>query len=88
MVPAVSRASGPALKVHANEAVSVRARLVRSGRRLKGKRFAAVASGTHRLRVAIPDRVRGGRAQLVLHVRDATGNTKVIRRAARIPSRR
>jgi protocatechuate 3,4-dioxygenase beta subunit len=75
------------LTVHANEAVSVRARLVRSGR-LKGKRFAAVASGTHRLRVTIPDRVRAGRAQLVLHVRDAAGNTKVIRRAVRIPSRR
>ena len=75
------------LTVDADEQVAVRARLSRSGHRLARKRYPTVAAGTHKLNIPVPSHVRGGVARLTLYVRDQAGNTKLIRRAVRIPRR-
>jgi protocatechuate 3,4-dioxygenase beta subunit len=75
------------LTLHAGEQVSLRARVARSGRRLARKRFSAVASGTHKLSVPIPNHVRGGAARLTLYLTDEAGNIRIIRRALHIPRR-
>jgi protocatechuate 3,4-dioxygenase beta subunit len=75
------------LTLHADEQVSLRTRVARSGHRLARKRFTGVAGGTHKLTVPIPNHVRGGAARLTLSVTDQAGNIRVIRRALHIPRR-
>jgi protocatechuate 3,4-dioxygenase beta subunit len=75
------------LTLHADERLSLRARVARSGHRLARKRFSGVASGTHKLAVPIPNHVRGGAARLTLYVTDGAGNIRIIRRALHIPRR-
>jgi protocatechuate 3,4-dioxygenase beta subunit len=73
--------------VHAGEQVALRARVTRAKHRLARKRVAALASGTHRVTVPIPNHVRAGAARLTLTVHDEAGNIKVIRRPLHIPKR-
>jgi hypothetical protein len=48
---------------------------------------AALAAGTHRVAVPIPNHVRAGGARVTLTVHDQAGNIKVIRRPLHIPKR-
>jgi hypothetical protein len=68
------------------EALTVRVRLTRSGRRLLRERT-TVAPGTHTLKLPIASHVRAGGAQLRLILTDAAGNRETLRRSVHIPRR-
>ena len=68
------------------EALTVRVRLTRAGRRLLRER-ATVAPGTHMLKLPIGTHVRAGGAHLRLILTDAAGNTETLRRSVHIPRR-
>jgi protocatechuate 3,4-dioxygenase beta subunit len=76
------------LTLDLDEEVELRARIVRAGKRLAHKRVEALAAGRRTVRVRVPSHVRGGPARLVLVLRDGAGNTRIIRRAVRVPRRR
>jgi protocatechuate 3,4-dioxygenase beta subunit len=76
------------LTLDVDEPVELRARIVRAGKRLAHKRVESLAAGRRTVNMRVPQRVRGGRARLVLVVGDGSGNTRIIRRKLRIPRRR
>jgi protocatechuate 3,4-dioxygenase beta subunit len=75
------------LTLDVDEAVELRARILRGGTRLARKRVERLAAGRRTVHVPVPARVRGGLARLVLVLADGGGNTRIIRRTVRVPRR-
>jgi protocatechuate 3,4-dioxygenase beta subunit len=69
-------------------AVTITARLSRSGTTIATKTQGAVAAGARTLELRIPRATAGGTARLVMTYADASGARKTVRRAVTIPARR
>jgi protocatechuate 3,4-dioxygenase beta subunit len=73
------------LTLDVDEAVSADARLVRGGRTI-ARRHVALKAGTRKPALVLAEGVAAGSATLVLTLKDAAGNAKVVRRTLRVPS--
>ena len=70
-----------------DEAVTVAARVTRSGHKLIGKQV-SLAAGTHVLKLAIGSGVKAGAARVTLRVADGAGNSKKFHRSVHVPKRK
>jgi hypothetical protein len=74
-----------ALTVDVDEAVSADAKLVRGGRTI-ARRQVALKAGTRKPALVLAKGVAAGSASLVLTLKDAAGNRKVVRRTVNVPA--
>jgi sugar lactone lactonase YvrE len=73
------------VELEAEERLSARLVLVRNGKTLASKRFAAVKPGSRVLTLGVPRRVTKGRATVRVELSDAAGNARAFRRGVAIP---
>jgi hypothetical protein len=73
------------LELEVDEPLSVTLSLVRKGKTLASKRFAAVRTGARVLTLVVPPRVKAGRASVRYELEDAAGNALSSRRSVKIP---
>jgi protocatechuate 3,4-dioxygenase beta subunit len=75
------------VRVKTEEAITITARLTRSGHRL-ARETRTLEPGTHVLRLLISNRAKAGAARLTVRVADAAGNSKVFQRSVHVPRRK
>jgi protocatechuate 3,4-dioxygenase beta subunit len=75
------------VRLKTKETLKLTARLTRSGKTLARKDVAALAAGTHTVKLAIGRNVKAGGATLRLRLTDAAGNVKTYQRHVHIPHR-
>jgi protocatechuate 3,4-dioxygenase beta subunit len=75
------------LRLKTKETLKLHASLTRSGKTLAHKDVAALAAGTHTVKLAIGRNLKAGGATLRLRLTDAAGNVKRYQRHVHIPQR-
>ena len=68
-----------------DEKVAADMRVVRGGKTLARRQIAALNAGTRKASVVLSNKVAAGSAQVQLTLKDAAGNTKVVRKAVHVP---
>jgi protocatechuate 3,4-dioxygenase beta subunit len=75
------------LRLKTKEPLALSLRLTRSGKTLAHRKLAALAAGTHTVKLLVPGQVKAGGASMRLRLTDAAGNHKSYDRKVHVPQR-